>query len=390
MKIGVIQQADISNVRLLSGYPYFMMQSLSKHIGEVAFLGPDSSWPTQCIGYSNRAANKLSYTLMHRRITSDHNELLARRLGRVFSRRLAEVTDCDVLFAPNASVEIAYLSSQKPIVYYSDLNWADIVDYYPGCQFLSASARNQGEKIEQLALHKAKALAYPSEWAAKTAVEHYGVDSNRVHYVPYGANLQAEDIPSREQAVKHTLGDQVRLLWIGVDWQRKGGDIACACLQALLSRGIDATLTIAGCQPPEHARHPKMEVVGFLDKNDPAQRRKLSELFLGAHFLLFPTQAEGVGIVLCEASAYGLPSLVRNTGGVAGALHHGKNGYLMSANASGADYADKIGEMLGDPTSYSRMVQTSRDLFEGQLNWDAWGRSMRAIFLQVLQGDSKP
>ena len=129
-------------------------------------------------------------------------------------------------------------------------------------------------------------------------------------------------------------------------------------------------------------------MIPFLDKRFPENRRKLSELFLDAHFLLFPTRAEATGIVMCEASAHGTPALVSNTGGVGGALNDGINGFLMPFDADGRDYARKVMELVRDPARYKRLVETSRDEFELYLNWDSWGRSIRRVMEDVLRRQS--
>ena len=384
MRIGIIQRSDVRNVRALSGIPFFAARALERHVGEVVCIGPDDSLLTRAIEKAGLALNRISHALLKRRISADHHRGLALRLARVFSKRLHQ-SGCDVLFAPNASVEIAMLDTRIPIVYYSDLSWADIVDYYPYCTSLFGFAREEAELIEASAMKRAAALIYPSPWAVKTAVEHYHIDPAMVHYIPCGANFDNEDVPSADLALRHPLDDEIRLLWIGVDWDRKRGDIAFDCLRELENWGVNASLVICGCVPPARFRHPRMEVIPFLNKHDAEQRRKLSSLFLHANFFLFPTMAEAYGIVLCEASAHGLPSLVRNTGGVGGAITDGENGYLMSPDAKGADYAAKVIELIRDPDEYERLVRSSRTAYEQRLNWDAWGRSVQPIFAQAVR-----
>jgi glycosyltransferase involved in cell wall biosynthesis len=122
-----------------------------------------------------------------------------------------------------------------------------------------------------------------------------------------------------------------------------------------------------------------------LGKSDPLQRRRLSQLFLEANFFLFPTLAEAYGIVLCEASAHGLPSLARDTGGVGAAVTDGENGYLLPPDATGRQYANKILKIVQDGSNYERLVLSSRMAYEERLNWDAWGRAVKPIFEQVVE-----
>ena len=46
--------------------------------------------------------------------------------------------------------------------------------------------------------------------------------------------------------------------------------------------------------------------------------------------------------MLYEASAHALLSLARDTGGIAGAVADGENGYLLPPDAEGTQYAKKI------------------------------------------------
>jgi glycosyltransferase involved in cell wall biosynthesis len=386
MKIGMLHRSNLAEVRSLSGVPYFMAKALQEHVGDVAYISLEDSFLTKAIEFTAKVLNRLSYATLRRHIATDHHRILSKQLGRAFGPRV-QLSGCDVLFAPVASVEIAYLSTSIPIIYYSDLNWFDIVDYYPGCSSLFEFSRIEGEIIDAAALSKSSALIYPSEWAAKTAIEHYNVASHRVTLAPCGANFEPADVPAREDALNHSLEGETVLLWIGVDWQRKGGSIAYDCLTALLDRKVDAKLVVCGCIPPERFSHPKIEVIPFLSKSNPEQRRRLSQLFLEATFFLFPTMAEAYGIVLCEASAHGLPSLVRDTGGVGGAIKDGENGFLMAPEAQGKQYAQKILEILQNPSAYEALVRSSRAVYEDKLNWDAWGRTVKPIFEQVAQGE---
>jgi glycosyltransferase involved in cell wall biosynthesis len=382
LKIGIVQRSDVADVRSLSGYPYFMAKALEKHVGEVVCLYPDDSFLTRAIEATGKALNRLSYLTVRRHISTDHHRILSKRLARTFIPWVAR-SGCNAIFAPNASVEIANLSTDIPIVYSTDMNWANIVDYYPSCSALFEFARLEGDRIETAAIGKASALIYPSTWAAKTAIDHYKADPRKVHCIPFGANFEEADIPPREAALRHSLDGGITLLWVGVDWQRKGGVIAYDCLLGLLSKGVNARLVVCGCVPPGRYRHPKLEVIPFLSKRDPVQRRRLSQLYLEANFLLFPTAAEAYGIVLCEASAHGLPSLVRDTGGVGGAIKNGENGYLLPSDANGQQYAEKILTIVQDRSVYDGLVHSSRKAYEEKLNWDAWGRAVKPIFEYV-------
>src|SRR5260370_37309453 len=156
-----------------------------------------------------------------------------------------------------------------------------------------------------LAIKKASLLVYPSAWAAQSAIEDYHADKQKVHFMPFGANFEA--IPPREIAEKRKKSDRCKLLFVGTDWQRKGGDIAFETLLKLEEMGIQAVLIVCGCTPPHTSSHERMTVIPFLDKNDEKQRQELEQLYVTSDFLLLPTRQECFGMVFCEASSFGLP-----------------------------------------------------------------------------------
>jgi glycosyltransferase involved in cell wall biosynthesis len=387
LRIGFVHRFDARNIRSWSGIFFFMAQALEDHVGEVVYLGPDNSTGTKFIVDNIARLNRVWTWVTGKSLATDHNRILSRRLGRFFERRIQQAP-CDILFAPVASVEIANLRTNLPVVYYSDLTWNQIIEYYPDYSSICAFGQAEGERIESAAILSSKAALYPSQWAVDSACDHYGASRQTTAKVSFGANLN--DPPSREAALARSLGATIKLLLIGVDWHRKGGDIALECLKSLLDSGVDAQLTILGCKPPVGVEHPRMFVIPFLSKHDPEQRKQIAQLFLEANFMLLPTRADATPIVISEASAFGLPILAPDTGGLRGSITEGVNGYLLPANSDGRAYATQIMRVIADPVQYEDLVVSSRTQFENHLNWDAWGRSMRAIMERILGREIDP
>ncbi len=384
MRIGVIQRDDTRSVLTSSGTLFHMTRALERHVGEVVQLGPDRSQVSKILLNGAKVFNRLSATITEKRISPVHQKLLSQHAARFFHARVVH-SGCDALYAPFASVEFARLQTTLPVVYHTDMTWADAVDYYPIYSSLFTFAKREGENIERLAIEKAAGVIVPTDWAARSIRGHYGKPEEDVTVCPYGANFEQEHLPSQADAYTSHQTTPISLLWIGVDWARKGGPIAYQCLLSLLERNLDATLTVCGCFPSAAFKHPRVKVIPFLSKIDPKQRWQLSKLFLEATFFVFPTLGDAAAIVLCEASAHGLPSLVPQTGGITSVIRQGVNGYVLPASATGQDYAEKIIEVLDSPEVYQRLLRTSRQEFEQRLNWDTWGICARDVFARVLK-----
>ncbi|WP_371055976.1 glycosyltransferase family 4 protein [Rhodosalinus sp. K401] len=377
MKIGLITTQDPNNPRTWSGTNYFISRSLSKHVGSVVPIGPvepSSLWV-------KRAENRLRKILKAHNIVPGQSYRVARDNAKIIEQRLKR-ENLDVLVAPAGSALIAFLESTLPIIYTSDATAELMIDYYPQFLNLSAKSKNEVNELEASSISRADAIIYPSRWAANSALQQYGADERKVHIVPFGANLMIE--PEREPVLSAKSKNGLHLLFVGVDWQRKGGEKAIAILNTLVKRGFDAHLTIIGCVPPGHFDPERVTVYPFLDKTERNQERMLSELYRQSHFMILPTVNECFGIVFCEAAAHGVISLASNTGGVSSAVRDGVSGFLFSEDADVKQYADRICNLASNSESMRKLQETARDEFEENLNWDAWGERVDKIATSLL------
>ena len=310
-----------------------------------------------------------------------HGALVAQRYGKIATQRLARER-FDVIVAPTGAPETAFLKTDIPIILAQDATFGLLHDCYPVFSNLLAASFRELDTIEKCATRNAKALIYSSSWAARSAIEDYDADPAKVHVVPMGANI--EETPCQDIILQRKRSERCHLLFVGVDWHRKGGDIAFETLLELEEMGIKAELTICGCIPPKQFTHERMQFIPFLDKNDPEQRKRLAQLYLEADFLLLPTRNECFGIVFCEANAYGLPVITTQTGGVPEVVRNEENGFVLPLAARGDEYARVIASVYQDDECYARLVYTSRAAYDERLNWDAWGKAMSTILSEVV------
>ena len=378
IKIAFLTPGDPTDRRSWSGINHYMAKALEKHCGDVSYLGPVSS-ELEILG---KYINKASRLFLNKRYNATHSVFLARRYASIIEKKLSGQS-FDLIFAPSASTQVAFVNTEIPVVYLSGTTFRLLNNYYPYfCNLLGTSVR-QGNIIEGSAIRKASLLLYASQWAARSAVDDYGADKTRTHVLPFGANL--EEVYPREVVLQKKRTDQCRMLFLGVDWQRKGGDIAFETLLSLEEQGVQAHLTVCGCVPPGEISHERMRVIPFLDKNNDAQRKELTDLLFTSDFLLLPTRSECFGIVFCEASAFGLPVITTDTGGVSGAIEHGRNGIMLPLSAGGVDYANLIRELCEDERRYDDLVRSSRAAFEERLNWDSWGVEVNRLIAEMLR-----
>lgn len=366
-RIAFATVGDGREVRFWSGTPFHMSKSLAGEGHEVVHIGPLSAPILPLF----KTYSRLCRTFRRRGPSPFHAGAVVAQYAADSARKIRAVSP-DVVFAPAGSTFAWSVPDGVPLVYASDATFRLVENYHPNYRNLSRGARDIAERLERDTIARADLILYPSEWAAESAIRDYGADRNRVHVIPWGANL--EEAPDRASVLGCRKPGPCRLLFIGANWEEKGADIAVGALAELRNRGMEAKLVICGCTPRKPVTQAGLTIIPYLDKSDREQRNRLDQLYRDADFFLLPTRADCYGIVFCEAAAHGVPSIAPATGGVPCAIRNGETGLLLPPKATKADYAAVIFETFANPGQMARLRQSSRDAFESRLNWQAWGR----------------
>lgn len=262
-----------------------------------------------------------------------------------------------------------------------------VTDATPGFrrEFYRSKLPPEAEEREGRVIGRAARVVYSSAFMRDLAIRDYGPDvAARSTVIPFGVNL--DDLPG--EASERGTGGPLELLFIGKDWERKGGRIALDTLHVLRERGIPARLTIVGCNPAEAAGDADVTIHPYLDKNRPADAAIFNGLLRQAHVFVLPTRADCTPMVIAEANAYSVPVLVTDTGGIGTLVEPGRNGFMMAMEAGGADYADAVLRMTSDPDAYATLRRDSFAQYRDRLNWDAWAQSMLACLRETLATSS--
>ncbi len=382
-KIAFLTGLDPRDKRSWSGALYHMGNAIQKHSGDVFYVGPIDAFWEKVVG---RLTHEVSKRLLKKNFFHYASFLRAKRYAHITTKWLAK-HPVDVIVAVQASPEIAFLKTDIPIVTVDDSTFALVHDYYPAFTNLTNRSIYETRTIQERALKRTDAAIYSSSWAAQSAITDYHVAADRVHIIHTGPNFDTP--PPRSISEEREKTNRCVLLLMGIDWQRKGGDIAFETLLKLEEMGIAAELIVCGCTPPKHITHKRMTVIPYLNKNNEQEYEKLCQLFITSDFLLLPTRADCTPNVIGESNAYGLPVITTNINGISEMVKNGENGYMLPFSARGDAYAEVIATIYKDPQKYNYMVKASRKAFEELLNWDSWGIGVNNIIAKVLAYNKK-
>lgn len=368
MKIAFLSPIDPRDINFWSGTPYFMLDALEKD-HDVEWIGGDLLQKIPVYQARPGTRSRMSYP-----------EEFAQEFGQDLSARLEEGA-YDVAITLDKSLG-AYLDTTIPLVFISDTTFKGFKHFLsnPSSAFIELS-----ERIERELVDNADLLVYSSEWAKSSAVNDCGADPENVAVVEFGANLS--DIPAYLPRTP-SEHEPCRLVFIGRNWSAKGGDKVYQAYRILRSQGFDCSLTVIGSVPKGCDESDKrLRVIPFIDKSDPSDSDLLHTILRHAHFLVLPTTFDCFGIVFCEASAYGVPSIASRVGGVSQVVRDGENGFLLPPDAAAGEYAALIRQIYDDKETYARLRDLSRTAFEKRLNWDVWRVKINKL-LEKLVADN--
>ncbi len=347
-----------------SGTPHAILSALERLDGvHTHILGPLDPGPKIFEGML-----KVYWALRSKRFMWEREPGIQRRYAAQLASKL-KALDYDFVLTLG-SMSAAALPDSVPYVLYGDSTFELLVDYYPRLSRICSRSRRYGEAIDQKAFSGARHIVMTSTWAADSVINHYKVPSERVSVIPIGAqHICRQDPAELESRWQSRLNGPMRLLWIGVEWERKGGDIAVAIASELHRRGIPVQLDLAGLTPSaEVVSLPFVKAHGFVDAR--TQKSKLEDFFLSSFALLLPSRADCTSVVIADSASYGQPSFVSDTGGMRSMVIDGVNGEVIPSDAPASTYADALVKYWKDPPSYLDLARASRSRYETVLSWD--------------------
>lgn len=272
---------------------------------------------------------------------------------------------------PENIIPLAYLNSPKPLVLWTDAPLGSLIDFYSYLNNLCNETKRNIYRLEKSAFDLCDRLIFTSDWAAKESIRIYNLPPEKVSVIPWGANLKStRTLSDIELSIQNRNPNRCQLLFIGVDWERKGGNFAVEVAQNLNNAGVKATLNVVGCQPPKWTSSLDfVNVIGYINKSTASGKQQLDHLFSVSHFLILHTLADCSPHVLIEANSYGVPCISTNVGGIPTIIQEGKNGRIFPLDVETLLCSQYILEMLQNREAYQSLALSSFQEYESRLNW---------------------
>lgn len=265
-----------------------------------------------------------------------------------------------------------------PFYIYKDLSFAVLEKYYdpvagaPGFNGIDLDGIKYRKERQHEMWESATGIFTMSGWLADALVALSDVPRSKITVVYAGLNSiqtgarhgSEPSFPSRERR-------PAKLLFVGRDFFRKGGDVVVRALTQLRHEySADIQLTVVGPDKwPLPGNVP--EGVAFLGGRTTAE---VARLYSEHDLFVMPSRFEAFGIVFTEALAHGLPVVGRSAFAMPEIIEPGKNGALVDSEDP-AELAAAIISVLEDPGVREYTAQAAEDV-QTRFSWDAVAERM--------------
>ena len=199
---------------------------------------------------------------------------------------------------------------------------------------------------------------------ARSMIEDYACAADRVVCVHCGPNVQVAE----NEVFDESRYLRKNVLFVGIDWERKGGPVLAEAFATVLDTYPEATLTIVGCSPKLDLS--RCRAVGI------APLLEVKKYFREASIFALPTKREPFGIVFLEAMAHKLPIVATNIGAIPDLVFEGKSGYLVEPNNS-QQLARRIMDLMHAPEKCREFGEHGHKHFWNGYTWEGIGLRMR-------------
>ena len=371
-KILYVTSYDANSRKSWSGVLYSINQELKKYydVNYLVVANPVG-------GVLDKIKNKISKVFTGKGGLYSHSVKRALMSTKLLVDELSK-EHYDAVFAIDCSC-LYGVKTDVPIIYYSDGLVSVMIDYY--WSNMKKSAIDEANQIQKVALEKSAYTILTSQWAKDAAIRDYGINPEKVRIVHTGANVEEQEFKGIQGVNCKDSDKEINLLFCGVEWERKGGDIAVETARSL--KKIDTNrryvLHMYGCTPPYEITDDNIKLYGFLNRDDPEQKKTFYDLWKNADFFISPLKADCAAASFCEACAYGVPSITFDTGGIADHVINDFNGYRLPVGSSAEDFARKIIELVTNKETLNKMKANAREYYLEDLNWQVAGRKIKEI-----------
>ncbi len=223
---------------------------------------------------------------------------------------------------------------------------------------------------EHSVFHAAARVFTMSTGDRNVLIRHYGCPAEKAVCVYQGSHLEPRFRNNLQRYRNRSI------LFVGREWNRKGGPELIAAFRQVRRKHPEVTLTIAGCAPI--LKESGCVVTGRLSPED------LSRYYEQASVFCTPSRVEAFGNVFVEALHYRLPVVAFRTGALPDMVADGVNGYLVEPG-NVDELAAALVDLLGDPERCREFGERGYQVAREKYTWERTGMLVKEQIQSALE-----
>ena len=205
------------------------------------------------------------------------------------------------------------------------------------------------------ALKLAAGLVTWCQWAKDSLINDYGMAAEKITVIPPGVDLALSPKRPAPDSVIHNDKQPLKLLFVGGDFKRKGGEVLLECFKRYFQDRCELHLVTQ----EQIAPGPNIFVYNGVKPRSETH----AHLFAEADVFVFPTLADCAPVAVTEALAASLPVISTRVGAIPESVQDGKTGLLVDAG-NGEYLRQALEWMLDHPQQRLEMGALGRRLIE--------------------------
>jgi glycosyltransferase involved in cell wall biosynthesis len=237
-------------------------------------------------------------------------------IRRRIARRYAEIAPSLLFTIQTQSLYDAGIAGVPHFLYTDHTHLANL--RYPGAT-RAALYSPSWIALEKALYHRTRRNLVMSDFIRQSLIEDYQCAPDQIAVVGAAPNLPAPDaLPDNGSYTNRTI------LFVGVDWERKGGPLVVEAFHEILKTLPDARLIIAGSSPTVDCAN--VEVLGRVPLAE------ISGLLLRSTVLALPSLREPQGVNAIESLMHRIPVVASRIGALPEMVPDRKAGIIVPPN----------------------------------------------------------
>lgn len=226
----------------------------------------------------------------------------------------------------------------------------------------------QALEYEQNLYNKLDVIFTMSEWLRRSFITDFHCDPSKVKAVGAGINLDTTGYVSQKEY------SSPNVLFVGIDFERKGGLLLLEAFKYVRAEIKNAKLTIIG---PELKNLPSyVTCLGRISKKTKEGLAKLQDEYSKASVFVLPSLYEPFGVAFVEAMAHKLPCIGTATCAMPEIISHGVSGYIVPVNDSRA-LADNMITLLKNSGMAKKFGEEGCKKYIEKYNWECVAKAIK-------------